>query len=78
MLSVLRLCSVVDMINEYGTVGGMELVGETKVLGENPTLCHFVHHKFHIKPGWWKAGYSQPELLNRHSGLLHVNTIYVT
>jgi len=28
--------------------GGMILTGETKELGENPSQCHFVHHKFHM------------------------------
>jgi hypothetical protein len=42
-LSVSRLYSVVDrMINECGAVCGIK---ETKVLGENPPLCHSVHHK---------------------------------
>jgi hypothetical protein len=25
-----------------------ELGGEIKVLGENLTQCHFIHHKFHV------------------------------
>jgi hypothetical protein len=25
-----------------------ELAGDTEVLGENLSQCHFVHHKFHM------------------------------
>jgi hypothetical protein len=31
------------MINECGAVGDIEVVGETKVLGEN-----FIHHRSHM------------------------------
>jgi hypothetical protein len=37
------------MINdECGAVGGIELRGETEVLGENLPQCHFVHLKAHM------------------------------
>jgi hypothetical protein len=34
------------MIVEQSVEG--EMAGETEVLGENLTHCHFVHHKFHM------------------------------
>jgi hypothetical protein len=49
MLSVLTLDSIRDrMINECGTVGGMRICREIKVLRENPPQSHFIHHKFHM------------------------------
>jgi hypothetical protein len=33
------------MFIEYGTVGGMRIDRETKVLGENLPHCCFMHHK---------------------------------
>jgi hypothetical protein len=39
------------MMNEEQLVE-WELAGETEVLGENPTQCYFVHHKFYMSlPG---------------------------
>jgi hypothetical protein len=29
----------------FGVIGGMNLAGETEVLGGNPPRRHFVHHK---------------------------------
>jgi hypothetical protein len=35
--------------DECGAVGGMRIgKGKTEVLGENPTQCHFAHHKSHM------------------------------
>jgi hypothetical protein len=31
--------------------GGMKIDRETEVLGENLSQRHFVHHKYHFRPG---------------------------
>lgn len=40
------------MPNECGAIDGLMTAGETEVLTENLSRCHFVHRKFHVaSPG---------------------------
>jgi hypothetical protein len=46
----------------FGAIGGMNLAGETEVLGGNLHRRHFVHHKMphddpvsNPGPQWWEA-----------------------
>jgi hypothetical protein len=47
---------------DCGAIGGMQMAGETEVLGENLPQCHIAHHKSHMTrsgfepgPPWWEA-----------------------
>jgi hypothetical protein len=69
MLSVSRFCNVDDrMINGSGAVDGLELAGETEVLGENVPQGHFVHHKPH---SMWPG-------IEPRSSCLHVRVVIRT
>jgi hypothetical protein len=50
-----------QMISECGAAGDWELVRETKILGENPPQCQFVHRKSHIALSRIKTGPLQLE-----------------
>jgi hypothetical protein len=49
----LYLPRVVKMIDNFVE---WRLVGETEVLGENPSQRHFVHHKSHMTQTWLEPG----------------------
>jgi hypothetical protein len=50
------------MIDEYGAFGGTRIDKETEVLGENMSLCHFVHHKSHMTPPGIEPEVGRPRL----------------
>jgi hypothetical protein len=39
---------MIGQLTNVEQLAGRELAGETKVLGQNPPQCHFVHHKFNM------------------------------
>jgi hypothetical protein len=43
---------IVSIPGDYvqGEIGGMKIGWETEVLGENLSLCRFVHHEPHMLP----------------------------
>jgi hypothetical protein len=60
-LSVLRVLTGLlyhqpQMLGDGGEIGGIRLVGETQVLGENLPQRHVVHHKSHMTRPGFEAG----------------------
>jgi hypothetical protein len=36
------------MIDEYGEFDGIKIIGETEVLEESLSPCHFLHQEYHM------------------------------
>jgi hypothetical protein len=66
--------------DDCGAIGGMRIIRETEVRGENVPQCHFDNHKFHmtspgLEPGppRWDAG---DELWHGHLHLLNTSGLF--